>query len=163
MVAPRLCKRPVIVAAALLFAAAPLGAFAHGGGHGGGHGRAHGGHHAGAAGAAHVSSTGRVAGGAGPHVVMPGNHVHGGADHRRGVSPGFHHGHWVHGVRGGQLGWFWVGAAAPLYVQPLAPAAVLVQPQSLYYCNVLQAYYPEVLTCPEPWLLVDPSSGSILQ
>lgn len=158
MVAPRLCKRPVIAAAALLFAAAPLGAFAHG--NGGGHGRGHGGQHA--VGAAHVSPTGRAVGGASPHVVMPG-HVHGGAIHGGGVSPGFRHGHWVHGVRGGQLGWFWVGAAAPFYVQPLAPAAVLVQPEALYYCNVLQAYYPEVLNCPEPWLLVDPSSGSIQQ
>ena len=94
-------------------------------------------------------------------VVAPG-HVHGGGFARR-PSPAFHRGHWVHGFHGGSLGWWWVGAgvAAPLYVQPVAPAAVLVQPQALYYCASQQAYYPDVLTCPEGWLLVGPGSGSI--
>lgn len=141
MVATSLCKRPVIAVAALLLAVATPAAFAHGGG--GGHGGGHGGH-AGAMAGAHASASGgRFVGGAGSHFNGGGFHA-----------SGFHHGHWVRGVRGGQFGWFWVGAAAPLYV---APVAVLVQPESLYYCSVLQAYYPEVQSCPEPWLLVTPS------
>ena len=149
MAAAILSKRFAVAAAVLLFAAAPAVALAHGGGHGGGHAGGHGG-----AGA-------RGAGSAG-HVVGPGPHVRGGGFHGPGASPAFHHGHWVHGVHGGTPGWWWVGAAAaPLYVQPVAPAAVLVQPQSLYYCASQQAYYPDVLTCPEPWLLVGPVPGSV--
>lgn len=144
MVATSLCKRPFIAVAALLLAVVAPAAFAHGGG--GGHGGGHGGHAGGVAGAHASASGGRFVGGGGPHVNGGGFRA-----------SGFHHGHWVHGVRGGQFGWFWVGAAAPLYVEPLAPAAVLVQPQAVYYCSVLQAYYPEVQSCPEPWLLVTPS------
>ena len=150
MGAARLSKRFVVAAAVLLFSAAPAVALAHGGGHGGGHAGGHGG------------TGGRAAGSAGHVVVGPGPHVHGGGFHGRGASPAFHHGHWVHGVHGGTPGWWWVGAAAaPLYVQPVAPAAVLVQPQSLYYCASQQAYYLDVLTCPEPWLLVGPVPGSV--
>lgn len=154
----RLCKRFTVAAALLLFAAAPVGAWAHGSGHGGGHmgGGHRGGHAGGHIGAVH-------AGGPAGRVVAPGGQFHGGGFHAHGGSPAFHHGHWVHGVRGGTAGWWWVGAAAvPLYVQPVAPA-VLVQPQALYYCSALQAYYPETLTCPEPWLLVGPDPGSIPQ
>lgn len=136
-----LCKHSVIAVAALLLAVAPLAVSAHGGGHGGGHGT-----HAGAMAGAHASAPGARFVGAGPRFNGGGFHA-----------SGFHHGHWIHGVRGGQLGWFWVGAAAPLYVEPLVPAAVLVPPESLYYCSALQAYYPEVQNCPEPWLLVSPS------
>lgn len=143
MVTASLCKCLGIAAAVLAFTTVPS-AFAHGGG-GHGHGHGHGGHAAGA-GAAHGS----------PHGAGAGPRVSGGAAHAWRGSPGFHGGHWVHGLRGGSVGWWWVGAAAPLYVQPVAPAALLVPQESLYYCNVLQAYYPEVQTCPEPWLPVSP-------
>lgn len=145
MVAASLCKRCLIAAAVLTFTAVPLPAWAHAGGHFGGHGG-----HAGAVAGTHAPGpAGRVVAGA--------PHVHGDGFHGRAVSPGFHHGHWIHGVHAGHLGWWWVGAAAPLTVQPVAPAALLVQPQARYWCNVLQAYYPEVLTCPEPWMLVMPA------
>lgn len=139
MVTASLCKCLGIAAAVLAFTMVPS-AFAHGGG---GHG--HGGHGAGA-GAAHGS----------PHGAGAGPHLSGGPAHGWHGAPGFHGGHHVNSLRGGSVGWWWVGAAAPLYVQPVAPAALLVPQESLYYCNVLQAYYPEVQTCPEPWLLVNP-------
>ncbi|MGZ5269794.1 MAG: hypothetical protein ACXWC6_04190 [Ramlibacter sp.] len=79
----------------------------------------------------------------------------------------FHNGHWIHGVRGGQFGWWWVaGGTAYLYAQPVypypdayAPGAVVIDPGYRYYCNALQAYFPEVQSCPEPWLLVVPNPG----
>jgi hypothetical protein len=94
--------------------------------------------------------------------LAPGPAWHGGAG---GLPHGLHDGHWFHGVRGGQVGWWWVAAApAYLYLQPgypvtstYDPAAVATQPIYGYFCNPLQRYYPEVQSCPEPWTVVVPA------
>jgi hypothetical protein len=63
--------------------------------------------------------------------------------------PGYHP-----GVRGGIYiagwpWWYWWPYAGPVYTMPPPP------PQSYwYYCPTYGAYYPDVLSCPEPWMLV---------
>jgi hypothetical protein len=118
---------------------------------GGGHG--HGGH---AGGSGHASGGASFAGhamaGHGGHIVTSPGVLHPGRNDRR-----------FHGVRGGHAGGWWLAAGgayvyAPVY--PVYPAyaqgAVIVEPAYAYYCNALQGYYPEVQTCPEPWLIVVP-------
>lgn len=44
--------------------------------------------------------------------------------------------------------------APPVYIQPPPPPA---PPQAYwYYCPTATAYYPNVQTCPEPWLKIAP-------
>jgi hypothetical protein len=104
-------------------------------------------------------------GGSRPRGGSPGHHPGGSPGHHPGGSPGHHPG-WhgqppVHhpgfhpGVRGGvYVGtwpWYWWGYPGPVYTAPPPP------PQSYwYYCPAYGAYYPDVLSCPEPWVLVPP-------
>jgi hypothetical protein len=145
------------VALVLLFAGSQAwaaGGHGHGGGRGGGShaGRAGSGGHVGTA-AARTGHGGRLA---------PGPGWHGGAG---GAPHAVRDGHWFHGVRGGQFGWWWVSAApAYLALQPgyavtniYAPGAMAVEPVYGYFCNPLQRYYPEVQSCPEPWTIVVPA------
>jgi len=93
-------------------------------------------------------------------------------------------GHWYHGRHGGQFGWWWLAAGvwyfypAPVYPYPdpyMPPVTVINEqppvvvapqtnepaqaqphqaPQSWYYCNSAQGYYPYVPSCPEGWRTV---------
>src|SRR4051812_46724490 len=120
-------KQPIhAAAAALLVFAGCAPAWAAGGhGHGGGGRGAHagrGGGHVGPS-ASRAPSAGRLA---------PGPAWHGGAG---GAPHALHDGRWFHGVRGGQVGWWWIAAApAVVYLQPgyavtstYDPGAVAVQ------------------------------------
>ncbi|HXJ81334.1 MAG TPA: hypothetical protein VMS64_21985 [Candidatus Methylomirabilis sp.] len=75
-----------------------------------------------------------------------------------GHPPGWHggppqHGHGFHpGARGGVIigawPWYWWGYPSPLYTVP--PPA----PSYWYYCPAYGGYYPDVPSCPEPWVVV---------
>jgi len=122
-----------------------LPADGHGhGGRGGGAGHGEGGGHSAdrssfAAGHAAPGVRGRIAGG-------------------RGVPRGY----WSHGIRGGQPGWWWVGAGGAYLYAPgystYVPGGAMVEPAFRYYCNILQGYYPDVQNCPEPWVIVEPGA-----
>lgn len=130
-------------------------------GHGsGGHaGIAHG-----AGGAGHAAP-GFAAGGVPAGPARPG---HGPGWH---PGPGVWRGPWGHGYGGwgpyygiGVFGdWPWWVPAAPVYdVSPLYPAEPLIEtaPEPVvsyrFYCPAASAYYPDVPTCPVPWLRVVP-------
>jgi len=42
-----------------------------------------------------------------------------------------------------------------VYVQP-APPPPAAPPAYWYYCSSVQGYYPQVQSCPEPWIRVPP-------
>ena len=126
---------------------------------------AHGGHGAGAFhGAAPAHTAPAFRGGAAVHAGRPAFHGNSGAFHHDGR---FHDGHFHHGGRvfvgvGPVFPW-WdpypvyvapppVVDAPPVYVQP-APSGYW------YYCPSAGAYYPNVSSCPEPWVPVPPSGG----
>lgn len=45
----------------------------------------------------------------------------------------------------------------PVYVVPPAPPAQAAPPEAYwYYCSSAGAYYPNVQSCPEPWVKVAP-------
>lgn len=101
---------------------------------------------------------GRLPGGPG-HVPGPGRPP-GGPGHVPGFPPGIHGGHppGFHGGLAGRgfvgvwPGWPWYawgywGYPGPIYSAP-PPAAYW------YYCPAYGAYYPNVPSCPEPWVLV---------
>lgn len=57
-----------------------------------------------------------------------------------------------------------VPQAPPVYIEqpppPAPPAAAMVlEPGFWYYCAEIQAYYPDVKTCPGPWRKVAPQPG----
>lgn len=89
--------------------------------------------------------------------------------------PTWRSGVWHHGRHDGRLGWWWVVAGTwyfypgPIYPypDPYIPPYVIVQPnpepaipavppapQSWYYCEASQNYYPYVSTCPAGWKAV---------
>ncbi|HXJ84771.1 MAG TPA: hypothetical protein VMS64_39535 [Candidatus Methylomirabilis sp.] len=68
-----------------------------------------------------------------------------------------HHGTWSHpGIYGGAVvgvwPWYWWGYPAPVYPAPIYPAPV--PPSYWYYCPAYGAYYPDVTSCPQPWVPV---------
>jgi hypothetical protein len=88
-----------------------------------------------------------------PGGRTPGHPGGGGAP---GHHPGWHggshaYGHGVHpGVHGfvGVGPWYWWGYPGSVYTAPPPP------PSYWYYCPAYGAYYPDVPSCPEPWVLV---------
>lgn len=119
-----------------------------------------------AAGHGHASHGGRGAH-SGAGQAVPGHGTRGagvaGVQH---PSHYAHSVHGVHGVGGGHLErWRIAPGAAYLYGQPgyLIPDAYaqggkVVEPSARHFCNVLQGYYPEVQSCPEPWMIVVPGA-----
>jgi hypothetical protein len=102
--------------------------------------------------------------GGGPgHGGSPGFHrggggqgFHGAPGGFRGHHGGFHRGH--HGFRGGVFIGVPLFLGAPGYFYTPPPA--YVQPGSggyWYYCPSAQAYYPNVPSCSESWVLVPAS------
>jgi hypothetical protein len=73
-------------------------------------------------------------------------------------------GHWFHGRRGGQFGWWWVvGPTFYFYSQPVYPypnpyvppvASAAPPSGTWYYCANPQGYYPYVPQCGVPWQAV---------
>lgn len=67
---------------------------------------------------------------------------HGGSrEHGRGFHPGIRGGVFV-----GAWPWYWWGYPGPVYTAP--------PPSYWYYCPAYGAYYPDVESCPEPWVVV---------
>jgi hypothetical protein len=63
-----------------------------------------------------------------------------------------HHGTWFYpGIYGGAVVgvWPWYGWGYPVPVYPAPP-----QPSYWYYCPAYGAYYPDVASCPQPWVPV---------
>lgn len=88
----------------------------------------------------------------------PGHHPgwHGGSSGWHGGSHGWHGGSHVYG-RGAYPGfrgfvgvwpWYWWDYPGSVYVAPPPPTSYW------YYCPAYGAYYPDVPSCPEPWVLV---------
>ena len=86
----------------------------------------------------------------------PGGHPPGGSPghppgwHARppGHHPGYHP-RYYGGIYVGGWPWYWWGYPGTVYTAPPPP------PQSYwYYCPSYGAYYPDVLSCPESWVLV---------
>jgi hypothetical protein len=145
-------KFPTVAALALaaMLGGAAMPAMAHGGGSGsGGHG--------GGGGSNHGGGWGGHDGSWGGHGGFHGDHDHDGR--------GFHH----HGFHGAFFGGFafddpYWGYPYPYYAYPYGyPGPVpltAVPPQTMpaaapqsfwYFCQSLNAYYPYVPSCPEPW------------
>lgn len=95
-----------------------------------------------------------MGGGSGPGMPGGGGHFHGQFGHGMGGFPhhdGFHpHGRFVHDFHDGHVGWWWIAGG---FWYPWYPAPVYTGVGS-YYCQSAAAYYPNVTTCPEGWLLV---------
>jgi len=82
----------------------------------------------------------------------PGHPGHGTPGHPGGGGtpahpPGWHWAPWG-GAFVGVWPWYWWGYPAPTYIPPPAPASYW------YYCPAYGAYYPDVPSCPEPWVPV---------
>jgi len=77
--------------------------------------------------------------------------AHGDKDWRRG--------HWERREHGGRFGWWWVVGSTlypfgyPVYPYPAGPTG---GGYAVYYCPSLQAYFPDVSSCPLGWELVSP-------
>ncbi len=73
-----------------------------------------------------------------------------------GHSPGWHGAYREHGFHSGIHGrvfvggwpWYWWGYPSAVYAPPPPP------PSYWYYCPAYGAYYPDVTSCPEPWVVV---------
>ncbi len=119
----------------------PAAAHPAGGGHPGG--SAAFGHHGGGGAPGHPGGGGFGHPGAGG---VPG-HRPGWYGAGREHGPGFHHG--VHGrFFVGVWPWYWWDYPGPVYTAPPPP------PSYWYYCPAYGAYYPDVPSCPEPWVVV---------
>ena len=93
-------------------------------------------------------------GGAPPAGSRPPGHTPPGQGGPPGHPPGGYrappppHGHVFHPrVYGGVWPWYWWGYSVPVYPAPPPPAY-------WYYCPTYGAYYPDVSSCPEPWVAV---------
>ena len=132
-------------AAVLLFLTAPdIASAARGGGRGGGHGGGHGG---GRWSGGHFHSGFR---GHGHGGHFHGGHFHGGHFHGKPFHGGRLHGH-LHGGVFVANPWWW---SAPYYGAPAVYGGY--RAYTYWYCQSAGAYYPYVLTCPEPWIPVVP-------
>jgi hypothetical protein len=106
----------------------------------------------------------------------------GGGGHRSGGHSGSHHGGHHHGGRGTVIlgfgpwwgpwwgGWGWPGWYDPYYTY--APPVVVTEPPVYverqgqaepaagywHYCASAAGYYPDVQSCPEPWVKVPPTN-----
>jgi hypothetical protein len=140
--------KPISAALAILFALTlgftPVGYAAERGGHGGGP-------------AAHGGSQGHGGGPARGGFQGHGGGFRGHDGGFQGHPGGFHgHGHF-HGGFIGVSPFIWAPGyvyAPPVYVDP---GPVYVDPGSngyWYYCQSLGGYYPNVPSCPEPWVTV---------
>ena len=97
------------------------------------------------------------------HVAGTGTHFRSGFAH----GPFFHHRRVIVGstIFIGAVGYPYYYSPAPVYAAPPAyadePVTYIEQSpaaggQVLYYCPDSRAYYPNVTTCPSPWLKVVP-------
>ena len=118
------------------------------------------------AGSAGIAAAAPARGGHGAPAFRGGPH----AAFRGGPRAGFHDGFRGHpGFRRGFHGGVFIGAPFvwdpfPVYVPPpvvVAPPVSMQQAPSgyWYYCPSAGAYYPNVSSCPEPWVPVPPSGG----
>jgi hypothetical protein len=167
------------IAAALMFALAPVAAGAYGnggGGHGGGgHGGGYGGH-AGQGWSGHGGTSGWAGRGYGW-----GGHGYGWGGH--GYGWGYHGYGWGYRGWGGWGGWGWgwgwpywgpwwgswgwgypyYGYSSPIYGDSYDPgptySAPPPAPSYWYYCPASKTYYPYVSQCAEAWVPVTPNPG----
>jgi hypothetical protein len=99
---------------------------------------------------------GHPGGGGTPGHPGGGRPGHPGGGGTPGHHPGWHGGSSTHGFYGhpgvhgfvGVWPWYWWGYPSSVYTAPPPPQSYW------YYCPAYGAYYPDVPSCPEPWVLV---------
>ena len=84
-------------------------------------------------------------------------HSGGHASHHSSGHHSSHHGHfhshiWIGAPLWWDPWWAYPAPVSPVVVEP--PVYVQKSPAYWYYCPSLQAYYPYVASCPEPWVPV---------